>query len=120
MKSASWWWGRSASIDLHGCNRDLIRDPQVLSRFVKQACRVLKMKRVGSPEIKRFGHGQLRGYSLMQFIETSTVVAHFDEFGQRAFIDVFSCKRYNPKPLAGFCKKFFDAQNAKVYVEERL
>ena len=64
------------------------------------------MKRVGPTEIKRFGHGKLRGYSMMQFIETSTIIAHFDEQADRAFIDVFSCKRYNTTKVGIFCKKF--------------
>ncbi|MEK6950519.1 MAG: S-adenosylmethionine decarboxylase [Nanoarchaeota archaeon] len=120
MNSESWWWGRSASIDLHGCEPVLVRDPKILQRFVKQLTKVLKMRRVGPAEIKRFGHGQLRGYSVMQFIETSTVTAHFDEHGQRAFIDVFSCQRYDPKTVAKFCKTFFNARDAKIYTEERV
>jgi len=119
MISKNWWWGRSASIDLHGCDRKLLHDPQAIRRFVKELCQVLKMKRVGPAEIKRFGHGRLRGYSMMQFIETSTIVAHFDEQGNRAFIDVFSCKPYNPKPVARFCKKFFKAKECREYVEDR-
>ena len=120
MPNNNWWWGRSASIDLHDCDADLIKDPKIIERFVKALVQELNMKRVGPPEIKRFGHGQLRGYSVMQFIETSTITAHFDEFGKRAFIDVFSCKKYDPKPIAAFCKKFFNAEKSKLYVEERV
>ena len=116
----NWWWGRSASVDLHGCDNRLLQDPKAIQHFVKALCKVLKMKRVGPTEIKRFGHNKLRGYSMMQFIETSTIVAHFDEQGSRAFIDVFSCKKYDPKPVARFCQKFFKAKDVKVYVEERL
>lgn len=119
MKEEQWWWGRSASVDLHGCDPLLVRDPIVLERFVRALTRLLKMKRVGPAEIRRFGHGWLRGYSLMQFIETSTIVAHFDEFGRRAFIDVFSCRRYDPKKVAEFCRVFFQADTFKLYVEER-
>lgn len=120
MTSKTWWWGRSASVDLHDCAPQLITDPQALRRFVIQLAKALKMQRVGEPEIRRFGHGQLRGYSLMQFIETSTITAHFDEQGNRAFIDIFSCKRYDPKMVGRFCKRFFHAKDVKIYVEERL
>jgi S-adenosylmethionine/arginine decarboxylase-like enzyme len=115
----NWWWGRSASIDLHGCNQELITSPKAIERFVKELAAHLGMKRVGPTEIKRFGHGQLRGYSVMQFIETSTITAHFDEKGQRAFIDVFSCRQYSPKPIARFCRRYFQANNSRLYVEER-
>lgn len=119
MKEKNWWWGRSTSVDLHDCDHDLLRDPKVISRFVRELIKKLKMKKVGPTQIKRFGHGKLRGYSMIQFIETSTIVAHFDEFGNRAFIDVFSCKEYNPKLVTAFCKKFFKAGRTVSYVEER-
>ena len=113
------WWGRSTNLDLHGCNYNLITNPEVIARFVHLLAKKLKMKRVGNPHIKRFGHHKLRGYSMMQFIETSTIVAHFDEFGNRAFIDIFSCKKYDPKPISEFCKKFFKASNYFLKVEDR-
>ena len=120
MLAKNWWWGRSCSVDLHDCDSKLVKDPKAIKTFVKQLCIVLKMKRHGSTEVKRFGSGQLRGWSMMQFIETSSITAHFDEFGNRAFIDIFSCKRYNPRVVANFCKKYFKSKNASVYVEERL
>lgn len=119
MSLSNWWWGRSASVDLHGCDETLLKDPKAIGRFVRQLVRLLKMHRVGKMEIKRFGHKQLRGYSMIQFIETSTITAHFDEVGKRAFIDVFSCQKYDPKPVAKFSQRFFKAKDVKMYVEER-
>jgi len=119
MNSKNWWWGRSASVDLHECDSSLLKSPEAIRTFVKQLTAILKMKRVGPTSIKRFGHGNLRGYSMVQFIETSTIIAHFDEFGQRAFLDIFSCKKYNPQKVALFCKKYFQAKNYSLYVEER-
>ena len=116
----NWWWGRSASVDLHGCDNSLITNPRLIAQFVKELTTKLHMKRVGPAEIKRFGHGTLRGYSLMQFIETSTITAHFDEFGNRAFIDVFSCKKYDSQMVGLFCKQFFKAKSYKISVKERL
>ena len=119
MTSENWWWGRSASVDLHGCDPLLVKNPAAIRRFIRTLITELKMKRVGPAMIKRFGHKKLRGYSLMQFIETSTITAHFDEQGNRAFIDIFSCKTYNVKKVALFCKKFFKAKGYVLYVEER-
>ncbi len=115
----SWWWGRSVSVDLHGCNPFRIKSPEILSTFVRKLTKLLKMHRVGPVELKRFGHAKLRGYSLMQFIETSSITAHFDEQGKRAFIDVFSCKKYNARKVVAFCKEFFQAKDARMNVEER-
>src|SRR3989344_3413787 len=112
-------WGRSASIDLHGVDHDLIRDPKMIRSFVVKLCKLIKMHRVGSPLIKRFGHKKLRGYSMMQFIKTSCITAHFDEVGNRAFIDVFSCKNFEPKVAVKFCKEFFKAKEYKEHEEKR-
>lgn len=118
--AGNWWWGRSVIVDLHGCEKSLLKDPEVIRRFTRELCELLKMKRVGPVQLKRFGHGKLRGYSVVQFIETSTIVCHFDEHGDRSFIDVFSCKKYNPEKVAFFCKNFFNANDASMYVEERV
>lgn len=106
-------------MDLHNCDPALVKNPAAIRRFVKALARELKMHLVGPAVIKRFGHGKLRGYSMMQFIETSTITAHFDEQGNRAFIDIFSCKTYSGKKVAKFCKKYFKAKNYALYVEER-
>jgi len=81
---------------------------------------LLNMKRHGPTRIGRFGTGRLRGYSMMQFIETSSITGHFDDKGHRAFIDVFSCRKFNSKRVATFTKKFFDAKKCKVSTKERV
>jgi S-adenosylmethionine/arginine decarboxylase-like enzyme len=68
------------------------------------------MKLYGKPILKRFGEGGLEGYSLMQFIETSTIIMHMDEVGDRAFIDIFSCKKISDKTALAFTKKYFKAK----------
>ena len=113
------WWGRSLSLDLHGCDTHLLKDPQAIVQFVHKLCTLIKMKRHGATQLQRFGHGNLRGWSMMQFIETSSIVAHFDEKGNRAFIDIFSCRTFNPRVAATFCQNYFKAKNASIYVEER-
>lgn len=120
MVSKNWWWGRSLSLDLHECDNKLVKDPHVIIAFVHKLCKLIKMKRHGPTQLQRFGHGKLRGWSMIQFIETSSITAHFDEKGNRAFIDIFSCKLFNPKISAKFCQKYFKAKNMSVYVEERL
>ena len=81
-------WGLSASIDLHQCNPDAIRDPEKIKQFVLELCERIGMKRHGPCHIERFGDGELEGYSMFQFIETSCISAHFDEkIANAAYID---------------------------------
>ena len=104
------FWGKSASIDLHGCN-DNVSNPEQIREFIVELCKRIKMTRHGDVLIDRFGQGSLEGWSCMQFIETSSITAHFEEQQnpKKAFIDIFSCKDFDETSAAKFCKNFFDA-----------
>jgi len=107
-------WGLLASIDLYECDPKLIKSPKAIKKFVVELCEVIKMKRHGDPLIERFAEGLLEGYSMIQFIETSSITAHFDEEKNRAFVDIFSCKYFNAKQAMKFCQKFFKASGYKI------
>mgnify|MGYP001561687899 FL=1 len=113
------WWGRSASVDLHDCDEKLIANPRAIKKFTKELCALLNMKRHGATKVERFGSGELCGWSMMQFIETSSITAHFDEGENRAFIDIFSCKEYDADRAAQFCKEFFKAGEVSTKVLDR-
>jgi S-adenosylmethionine/arginine decarboxylase-like enzyme len=106
-------WGQLLSVDLADCNPSLVNNRKKLAEFSKKICKEIDMVAFGEPIIHRFGEGDLEGYSLMQFIETSSITAHMDETGNRAFIDIFSCKTFDEKKAGDFCKKFFEAKSMK-------
>ena len=113
------YWGLSAVINLYECDSNLIRNPKIIKDFIVGLCDFIEMKRQGDVLIDRFGEGKLEGYSVMQFIQTSSITAHFDEEKNRAFIDIFSCKEFDPKKALEFCKLFFKAKDVKMKVIER-
>ena len=107
-------WGLLASLDLRGCNPQYIRQPRKIKELIVGLCAFIKMKRFGDPMIKKFGNGDLFGFSAIQFIETSSITLHFDETQNRAFIEIFSCKFFEPGMAAGFCRKFLGAKKLKL------
>lgn len=109
-------WGKVVLVNLNNCDKNILKSEEKLKPFASELCKLIKMKSYGPTILKRFGQGELEGYSLMQFIETSSITAHFDEFGGRAFIDVFSCKDFDEKKVLEFSKKYFNAKggNCKV------
>lgn len=109
-------WGQLMSINLYGCEYSLLTNPKKLEEFCIKLCKEINMVPFGKPIIKRFGKGNLRGYSLMQFIETSSITIHLDEFGLRAFIDIFSCKTFDVNKAKIFSKPFFKAKNIKYKI----
>jgi S-adenosylmethionine/arginine decarboxylase-like enzyme len=111
------FWGKLASIDLVGCNEKIMQ-PKEIRKFCDELCKKINMKKYGPTYLKRFGVGKLEGYSFMQFIETSSITAHFEEqqSPKKAFIDIFSCKDFNENKAKEYCKEFFGANKVKMKV----
>ena len=107
------YWGQLTSIDLYGCDHQKISHNKTIKNFPLHLCKEIDMEPHGRPLIKIFGKGTLRGHSLMQFIKTSSITAHFDEVKNRAFIDIFSCRLFDKKTAIKFCKDFFSAKRFK-------
>jgi acyl-CoA synthetase (AMP-forming)/AMP-acid ligase II/S-adenosylmethionine/arginine decarboxylase-like enzyme len=89
-------WGVLAAIDLHGCDLGRLADPERIRAFVSAVIEAIDMRSFGPLALQRFGTGDVEGWSAMQFFETSTITVHADEVGGRCFVDVFSCRRFDP------------------------
>lgn len=112
-------WGMLASIDIRGCNKERITSEEVVREFAKDLCRVIDMNPYGDPIVVHFGKGEVEGFSLVQLIETSLISGHFANSSHRAFIDIFSCKSYDPDAAARFCKDYFEASEYQLNVHLR-
>jgi S-adenosylmethionine/arginine decarboxylase-like enzyme len=100
-------WGMLAAIDLHGCERRRVEDENAIRAFVPCVIDAIGMRAHGPLHIERFGNGELEGWSAMQFIETSSITIHADEFACRCFIDVFSCRAFDPDVAAAIAVLHF-------------
>jgi len=110
-------WGLLSSVDLKNCNSDLIRSKEAITDYVIRLCDLIRMKRFMEPQIVYFGEDEsAAGYSLTQLIETSLVSGHFVNINNSAYIDVFSCKLYNPHDVSKFTKEFFKAEGLTVSI----
>jgi S-adenosylmethionine/arginine decarboxylase-like enzyme len=96
-----------AAIDLHGCERGRVADPDAIRSFVSAVVDAIGMRAHGPLHLERFGDGELEGWSAMQFIETSSITVHADEFARRCFIDVFSCRAFDADVAAAVAVKHF-------------
>ena len=94
-------WGMLAAIDLHGCESGQLEDRGLDPRVRAGGDRRHRHEsRTGRWTLERFGEGEVEGWSAMQFIETSSITIHADEFSGRCFIDVFSCRPFDPDEAA--------------------
>jgi len=121
-KSQKVTFGWELILDLYECNPAIISSEQKIKEYAGELCRILEMKPYGEPFTPYFGENKehTKGYSLLQFIETSSITGHFSEFTRAVYINIFSCKAYDKDKAKNFTKEFFGARyvNARFLIRE--
>lgn len=112
-------WGLCSAVDLQNCNPNLIRDVDYIKRYVVELCELIGMKRFGECQVVDFGEGRVAGYSMVQLISTSLISGHFANDTNSAYLDIFSCKGYDPAVVKSFSEEFFGARQSTVTVTLR-
>ena len=113
-------WGLLSCIDLYECDSAIIRDAEEIRRFVDELCGRIKMRQFGETQIVHFGKDErVAGYSMTQLIETSLISGHFANLTNAAYLDIFSCKPYDPQAAADFARRFFKAAGMNLQVVKR-
>ena len=113
-------WGWSTSINLRDCEGLMIRHEGAIRKFVVDLCELIDMKRYGECHIVHFGEDpEVAGYSMFQLIETSNISAHFVNKTDDVYLDIFSCKYYDPIVVAEFAELFFGAESYTMNTFER-
>ena len=92
-----------------------------LARFVAELCELIQMRAYGETLVVHFGEEErVAGYSMVQLIETSLISGHFANLTNAAYIDIFSCKPYDPRRATRFTKEYFRAESIQVHVTNRM
>jgi len=114
-------WGMAASIDIYNCDPATIRDADKIRQFVRELCDLIEMKRFGETQVVHFGEDErVAGYSMIQLIETSLISAHFANLTNTVYLDVFSCKPYDPVKAERFALKFFGGTRCITKINLRM
>ncbi len=108
-------FGMEVVLDLYDCNLVTIRSKEKLQEYTRELCQVIGMTPYGAPFAEWFGLNEAKttGYSIVQLIETSSITGHFSEEWNSAYINIFSCKEFDPKQAAEFSKHFFEADRVE-------
>ena len=108
-------YGYELVMDLYGCNKAALSSKKKLQEYSDKLCKLIKMKKYGKTLIPYFGANKAysKGYSLIQLIETSSITGHFSELWARAYINIFSCRKFNHSAAKRFTRRFFKAQEVK-------
>ncbi|MDZ7775985.1 MAG: S-adenosylmethionine decarboxylase [Bacteroidales bacterium] len=111
------YWGIMTSVDIQNCDYDKITNRNIINAFVIELCNLIEMKRYGKAQIVNFGEDDnIAGYSLFQFIETSSITGHFVNKTSGVYLDVFSCKLYDVSKVLHFTQLFFNGTIKKYQI----
>jgi len=78
------------------------------------------MRRFGECQVVDFGEDErVSGFSMTQLIETSLISGHFANATNAAYLDIFSCKYYEPRTMAEFAVGYFKGATYRMQVSLR-
>jgi len=114
-------YGLELAMDLKKCDLSDLSEEK-MSRFFIELCDRINMVRHGIPLFWE-DHSEephLNGISGIQFIETSNVVCHALPLLNAVYINLFSCKEFDPEDALKFCKNYWKASsdNHTVLIRE--
>ena len=101
------YWGYHFIGNFGKCLPYSIRCGPHIIDFSKRLVRDIDMVAYGEPQLQHFGSGNKAGYTLVQLIETSNICAHFVEETDDIYLDVFSCKKFDPKIVDKIVHEYF-------------
>jgi S-adenosylmethionine/arginine decarboxylase-like enzyme len=103
------FWGYHLMVDCANCDRVQITNLDVIKEFISALIKACKMKVLGEMLIENLqtGDKNLFGYSVAQLIHTSSITCHFMDLSGDIYVDVFSCKPFNPEKVTTLITKFF-------------
>lgn len=120
-------YGKELILDMHGCNPKVF-NRKMLKRYFIELCDLIQMQRadlhfwddVGVPKKDRQTLPHLVGTSAIQFIMTSNVTIHTLDILRSVYLNIFSCKDFDPKVVEKFSIKWFGGTvvNKKVIIRK--
>ncbi len=116
MKKQPKKYGLELIMNVYDCSLDILTSPKSLKEYVTRLCVLIDMKKYGKTLLPYFGENAAytKGYSLVQLIETSSITGHFSELWRTAYINIFSCKKFDARAARKFTKDFFLAGKIKT------
>ena len=119
-------YGEELILDLHDC--DIARfTRREIERFCTELCELIDMEPcdlhfwddLGVPEEEQQTHPKTKGTSAVQFILTSTIVIHTLVLMKAAYVNIFSCKKFDTEAAVKFTARWFRATDWKSNVVTR-
>ena len=111
------YWGYHLILDVGGCDTSLMSDRQNVHNWIKTLVQDIDMEPVGEPNIQYTAAHDINkaGFTAVQIIVTSSIVAHFVDSKNQIYIDIFSCKKFDPEVAKRSIITFFQAKKIREF-----
>ncbi len=113
QKANNNYWGCHLILNCRSCDIEKITNRENLAAFATEMVKRIDMKAYGEPQLNHFATHcpDVAGYTLIQFIETSLISGHFVDKNGDAYIDIFSCKKFNIQDAKDVVNEFLKPEN---------
>ena len=120
-------YGIELILDLHGCDASKFTRKSI-SQYFEELCILIDMQReelhfwddIGVPDEEKQTSPHTQGTSAVQFILTSSIVIHTLDQLEAVYINIFSCKFYDPKVAEKFSVEWFSAKDHSARFIDRV
>jgi S-adenosylmethionine decarboxylase len=120
-------YGIELILDLHGCDASTFTRASI-SAYFEELCELIDMQRedlhfwddIGVPEDQKQTSPHTQGTSAVQFILTSSIVIHALDQMRAVYINMFSCKEFDPEIAEQFTVKWFAAERCSARFIDRV
>jgi S-adenosylmethionine decarboxylase len=120
-------YGYELILDLHGCDATRFTRTSIDS-FFSYLCDVIDMEKcvvhfwddVGVADEDKQTLTHTTGTSAVCFILTSSIVIHTLDLLKAAYINIFSCKKFDPDTVVRVSREWFNADQCSKKLVERV
>ena len=114
------YWGFHMMIEVKACEIQRATDPEYIGHFIKDLVRLIEMVAYGEPQLVHFADNtEKAGWTVIQLIETSSIVGHFLDINGDLYMDIFSCKDFNEFRVIGAIESHFRPEKVKYRLFKR-
>jgi S-adenosylmethionine/arginine decarboxylase-like enzyme len=119
-------YGHELILDLHGCNASTFNRESIQNFFTllcekieMTACELYFWDDVGQPPEECQTEPHAKGTSAVQFILTSSIVIHTLDLLNSVYLNIFSCKEFDPDKATMFAVEWFRSTEHRTHYIER-
>lgn len=101
-------WGYHLILNCKNGNKEAICSVEKIKEFSARLVKEIEMIPYGDPQVVHFADhcDKLAGWTLIQLIETSNIMAHFCDMGD-CYFDLFSCKTFETQKVLDLIQEYF-------------